>query len=92
MSVLLYIDQAEGHVKSITGSAEVLKLPQLGTAAEAVVLGTVTEDLAALGKYGVSKSPCSQRHPEPFRCTQVFTGVIGQVAQATAEVIIFPTT
>src|SRR5436190_28973 len=58
MSVLIFIDVAEGHVKK--ASLEVLtygaKLAgQLNTSAEAVVLGPVTEDLAALGKYGVKK-------------------------------------
>ncbi len=93
MSVLIYIDQAEGHVKK--ASLEALSYgakiaTQLGTAAEAVVLGTVTEDLAALGKYGVSKIHHVANDILNHFDAQVFTGVIGQVAQATgAEVIIF---
>jgi len=51
MSVLIFVDTAEGHVKK--ASLEVLcygaKLAeQLGTSAEGVVLGSVTDDLAAL--------------------------------------------
>jgi len=58
MSVLIFIDHSEGHVKkssleAITYGAKVAS--QLGTTAEGIVLGTVTDDLAALGKYGVSK-------------------------------------
>jgi electron transfer flavoprotein alpha subunit len=58
MSVLIFIDQSEGHVKkasleALSYGAKVAE--QLGTTAEGVVLGSVTEDLAALGKYGVKK-------------------------------------
>jgi electron transfer flavoprotein alpha subunit len=53
MSVLIFIDQADGHVKK--ASLEVLSYgaklaEQLNTTAEGVVLGTVKEDLSALGK------------------------------------------
>ncbi len=58
MSVLIFIDTADGHVKkssleAITYGAKVAE--QLGTTTEGVVLGSVTDDLAALGKYGVKK-------------------------------------
>src|ERR1044072_2519461 len=58
MSVLIFIDQADGHIKK--ASFEVLSYgakvaEQLGTNAEGVVLGAVKEDLSALGKYGVKK-------------------------------------
>ena len=57
MSVLIFIDHSEGHVKkssleAITYGADLAK--QLGTTAAGIVLGTVTDDLSALGKYGVS--------------------------------------
>ncbi|MBY0536242.1 MAG: electron transfer flavoprotein subunit alpha/FixB family protein [Chitinophagaceae bacterium] len=57
MSVLIYIDQSEGHIKkasfeALTYGAAVAK--QLGTTASAVVVGTVQDDLPSLGKYGVS--------------------------------------
>ena len=56
--VLIFVDQTEGHIKK--SSFEVLtygsKLAeQMGTTAEALLLGTVNDDLAALGKYGVKK-------------------------------------
>jgi len=58
MSVLIFVDQAEGHIKkasyeALTYGAQLAT--QLNTTAEAVVLGTVNDDLASLGKYGVKK-------------------------------------
>ncbi len=57
MSVLIFIDHSDGHVKkssleALTYGADLAK--QLGTTASGIVLGTVTNDLSALGKYGVS--------------------------------------
>ena len=51
MSVLIFIDSAEGHVKkssfeALTYGAQLAK--QLGTSAEGVLLGTVADDVAAL--------------------------------------------
>ena len=56
--VLIYIDQADQQIKKST--LEVLSYgaaiaKQLGTSAEAILLGNVTDNLAALGNYGVSK-------------------------------------
>ncbi len=93
MSVLIFIDTTEGHVKkaSLEAMSYGAKLAgQLGTAAEGVVLGPVTDNLAALGKYGVSKihhvSNDSLKHLD----AQVFTNVIAQVAAASgATVIVF---
>ena len=93
MSVLIFIDTSDGHVKK--ASLEVLsygaKVAELiGTTAEAVVLGTVKDDLAALGKYGVKKihhvATASLDHLD----AQVHTNVIAQVAEAAgAKVIVF---
>jgi electron transfer flavoprotein alpha subunit len=57
MSVLIFVDQAEGHIKK--SSLEVLTYgaqlaAQLGVKAEGLVLGETTDDLSTLGKYGVS--------------------------------------
>jgi electron transfer flavoprotein alpha subunit len=56
--VLIYIDQDEQEIKkasfeAISYGAALAK--QLGTTAEALVLGTVNDNLADLGKYGASK-------------------------------------
>lgn len=58
MSVLIFIEHSEGKVKktgleALSYGAAVAK--QTGVTAEGVVLGTVTDDLGALGKYGIQK-------------------------------------
>lgn len=56
--VLIYIDQAEQLIKkasleAISYGAALAK--QLGTSAEAILLGSVKDDLPSLGQYGISK-------------------------------------
>jgi electron transfer flavoprotein alpha subunit len=93
MSVLIFIDTTDGHVKKaslevLTYGAKVAE--QLGTTAEGVVLGTVTEDLAALGKYGVKKIHHVNNESLNHLDAQVYTKVLAQVAEATAaKVIVF---
>lgn len=93
MSVLIFIDQADGHVKkasleALSYGAKVAE--QLGTTAEGVVLGSVTEDLAALGKYGVKKVHHVANDVLNHFDAQVFTNVIAQaVTAANATVVIF---
>jgi len=58
MSVLVFIDHSEGHIKkasfeALTYGADMAK--QLGTTAEGLLPGTVNDDLASLGKYGIAK-------------------------------------
>lgn len=93
MSVLIFIDTAEGHVKK--SSLEALSYgakiaEQLGTSAEGVVLGAVNDDLAALGKYGVKKIHHAAADTLHHFDAQVFTKAIAEVATATgAKVIVF---
>lgn len=93
MSVLIFIDQSEGHVKK--ASLEAMSYgskvaEQLGTSSEAVILGTVSEDLSALGKYGVKKVHHVNNNALDHLDAQLYTKVIAQVAQsAGAKVIIF---
>jgi electron transfer flavoprotein alpha subunit len=93
MSVLIFIDQAEGHIKK--GSLEAMSYgakiaEQLGTAAEGVVLGSTKEDLAALGKYGVKKIHHVNNDLLNNFDAQVYTRVIAQAAEASgATVIVF---
>ena len=59
MPVLIFIDQSEGQVKkasieAVCYGAAVAK--QTGDTAEGVILGKVTDDIAALGKYGPASS------------------------------------
>jgi electron transfer flavoprotein alpha subunit len=92
--VLIFIDQADGHVKK--ASYEVLSYgakvaEQLGTTAEGVVLGAVPADqLSALGNYGVKKIHHVANEALNHFDAQVFTNVIAQVAQAVgSKVVIF---
>ncbi len=93
MSVLIFIDAIDGQVKKasfevLTYGAKVAE--QTGTTAEAVVLGAVKDDLAALGKYGVKKIHHVAGDSLNHLDAQLYTNVIAQVAQATgAKVIIF---
>src|SRR4030095_7034434 len=93
MSVLIFVDQAEGHVKK--GSLEALtygaKIAQLtGTRAEGIVLGSVTEDLTALGKYGVKKIHHVNNDVLNHFDAQVYTNVIAHAAEAMgSKVIVF---
>lgn len=93
MSVLIYIDQSEEHIKkasfeALSYGAKVAEI--LGTVAEAVVLGNVNEDLKALGQYGVKKIYHVNNEALNHLDAQVFTGVIAQVAQSCdAKVIVF---
>ncbi|MBN8688947.1 MAG: electron transfer flavoprotein subunit alpha/FixB family protein [Chitinophagales bacterium] len=93
MSVLIFIDTAEGHVKkasleALTYGAKVAE--QLGTTAEAVVLGTTQDDLPALGKYGVKKIHHVNNDNLNHLDAQVYTKVIAEVAAACgADTIIF---
>ncbi len=93
MPVLIFIDSAEGHVKkssleAITYGTDMAA--QLGTYAEGIVLGNVTEDLSALGKYGVKKihqvADASLDHFD----AQTFTAIISEAVKAlNADVIVF---
>ena len=93
MSVLIFIDQSEGHVKkasleAITYGAAIAA--QLNTTAEGVVLGSTNEDLAALGKYGVKKIHHAGNEALNNFDAQVYTKVIAQAVEASgATVVIF---
>jgi electron transfer flavoprotein alpha subunit len=58
MSVLVFIDQAEGLIKKSSFEAAYYAsrtASLLGTTAEAIILGNSKEDLTLLGNYGISK-------------------------------------
>jgi electron transfer flavoprotein alpha subunit len=93
MSVLIFVDQLDGHIKkasheALTYGARIAE--QTGDTAEAVVLGNVNEDLAALGQHGVKKIHHVQADGLQQFDSQVYTKVIAQVAEQTgAKVIVF---
>ncbi|HVV06242.1 MAG TPA: electron transfer flavoprotein subunit alpha/FixB family protein [Puia sp.] len=93
MSVLVFIDHSEGHVKK--ASLEALSYGaavagQLGTTAEGIILGTVTEDLAALGRYGVKKIHQLAQEGLNHLDAQLYARIIAEAATATgADVLVF---
>lgn len=96
MSVLIVLDQSDNHIKK--SAYEIMSYGaqlanQLSTSAEALVLGTVGDDLAALGKYGVSKVHQVNNEQLNHVDSQLYTKVIAEVvAQTNASVIIFSQT
>ncbi len=91
MSVLIFIDTADGHIKkssfeALTYGAQLAK--QIGTSAEAVVLGTVTDDMPSLGKYGVSKIHHVAGDVLNQLDAQVYTKAIADVATAAGTTVI----
>ncbi len=93
MPVLVFIDQSEGQVKkasleALTYGAKLAE--QLGTHAEGVLLGKVTEDPSLLGKYGVKKIHHVDHDALTHLDSQVYTKVIAEVATSMgAKLIIF---
>jgi electron transfer flavoprotein alpha subunit len=93
MSLLIFLDHADGHFKKT--SYEVLSYgsalaKQLGVQAEAVLLGTVTEDPAELGKYGIQRVRQVNDESLNFTDTQVCIQILaGLVRSAQATVIVF---
>ncbi len=93
MSVLVFLDQADGHIKKSSFEAAnyaAKTASLLGTDAQAIVFGTVADDLPSLGNYGISKV-----HTVPDAAlnnvdAQVYTKVLQQAVEATgADVIVF---
>jgi len=93
MPVLIFIDVAEGNVKkasleALTYGARLAE--QLGTTAEGLVLGSVTEDLSALGKYGVKKIHQVSNESLDHFDSQIYINVIAEVARSmSAKLIVF---
>ncbi len=93
MSVLVFIDQSEGHIKksSFEAAAYGAKIAeQSGTTANGIVLGKVNDDLAALGKYGLK----TIYHADDDKLNQlddeVYTAVLaGVVKSSGSNVVVF---
>lgn len=93
MSVLIFVDSSEGHVKKASYEAMSYgsKIAEkMGVNAEGVFIGESKEDLSALGKYGLKKvyhvNDASVKHFD----AQVYTSAIADVAtKANSNVIIF---
>jgi len=93
MSVLVFLDQADGHIKksSFEAAGYAAKTASiLGTTAEAIVLGVVNDDLSLLGNYGIKKVHTVADAALNNLEAQLFTKIIAQAADAIgADVIVF---
>ncbi len=93
MSVLVFLDQSEGHIKknSLEAASYGAKVAEmLNTTAEGIILGTVKDDLTGLGKYGLKKIHTVKNEALNNFDDAVFTYVIAEAAKNTgAKIIIF---
>ncbi|MCP9749846.1 electron transfer flavoprotein subunit alpha/FixB family protein [Ferruginibacter sp. HRS2-29] len=93
MSVLVFLDQADGHIKksSFEAASYASKVAeQIGSTAEAIVLGNVSDDLSSVGNYGIKKVHTVADATLNNFDAQVFAKIIAQAAEATnADVIVF---
>ena len=91
--ILVFLDQSEGHIRksSLEAASYAAKVAELlNTNAEGIVLGTVTEDLTSLGKYGLKKIHTVKNELLDHMDAQVFTKIIAEAAKSMdAKVIIF---
>lgn len=93
MSVLVFIDHLDGHIKkssyeALTYGAKIAA--QMGLEANALVLGDVNEDLPALGRYGAKKIHQVQHQNLKTLDSSVFTKAIASAAQTLgAKVLVF---
>ncbi len=92
MSVLIFLDHADGHIRKASFEAAsygAAVAKQIGTTAEAILLGTTSEDLSSLGKYGISKVHTVSNEALNKLDAQVQAKVLAEAATATnADVII----
>lgn len=89
--VLIFLDNADGHIRKASLEAACYGAAiakQMGTTAEGIILGSITEDLAALGKYGLSKVHTVAGDALSSFDAQVYTKVIAEAA-AGADIIVF---
>ena len=93
MSVLIFLDHADGQIRksSLEAACYGAKIAeQLGVPAEGVTIGTISDDLGALGQYGLKKIHTLNQSQLNNLDAQVYTQLIADLATATqANVIVF---
>ncbi len=93
MSVLIFLDQSEGHIKknSLEAASYGAKVAEmLNTTAEGIVLGPINEDLPSLGKYGLKKIYTLKNELLNNLDDAVYCKIIADTTKSTgANVIIF---
>lgn len=91
--VLVFLDQADGHIKKSSFEAACYGAKvaaMLGTTAEGILLGTVNDDIASTGTYGLKKVHTVADASLNNLDAQVYTKIIAQAVEASgADVIIF---
>lgn len=91
--VLIFIDHSDGHIKksafeALTYGADLAA--QMGTTAEALLLGTVNSNLAELGKYGITKVNQVADAALNQVDVQVFSKLVAEAASSlNADVVVF---
>ena len=94
MSVFIFIDHTEGHVKK--SSLEALSYgaalaTQLGTTAEGILLGTIASDPTKLGGFGVKKIHQAAVESLNTLDAQVYARLIADIVAPAGEgVLVFP--
>ncbi|MEP6927659.1 MAG: electron transfer flavoprotein subunit alpha/FixB family protein [Ginsengibacter sp.] len=93
MSVLIFLDQSEGHIKknSLEAASYGAKVAEmLNTTAEGIILGAIKDDPASFGKYGLKKIHLLKNEALNNFEDEVFTHIIAEAAKITsATVVIF---
>lgn len=89
--VLILADQTDGQFKktafeALSYGAKVAS--QLGTTAEALVLGSVNDDLESLGKYGITKVHHLANEALNVFDAQVYAKIIAEAVQSTGAKIL----
>ena len=93
MSILIFLDQSEGQIKkssyeAASYGAQIAK--NLGTSAEGIIMGSINDDLSALGKYGLNKVHTVKNTSLDNFDDEVFTHIIAEAVKKTdAKVVIF---
>jgi electron transfer flavoprotein alpha subunit len=91
MSVFIFIDHSEGHVKK--ASLEALSYGtalavQLNTTAEGILLGTLSSDAADLGKYGIKKVHQAAQESLNALDAQVYAKIIADIVGAAGDSVL----
>ena len=84
MSVLIFLDQAEGYIRKSSFEAACYGskiAAQLGVPAETLVIGTVSDDLSSLGQYGINTVHTIYENSLTQTDGQVYTQVIAELAK-----------
>jgi electron transfer flavoprotein alpha subunit len=93
MSVLIFAEQSDGAIRKSSKEAVsygVALANQLGVKAEAVVLGSVHQDLSGLGSLGVSVVHHCAEEGLNTMDTRRYTAVMAEIAQSTgSQIIVF---